>query len=820
MQYTKLRLKNHKRLSLNNISDITLNFTSILQIILGSNGSGKSSLLNELTMWPGTPSDFRSGGQKHIEGWHRGKFYRAISNYNGKTGKHSLVEVVDGVETELNEGGTGGIQKKLIEEIFNYNTKVHDVLTGNVRFTSMSPSQRKDWLSTLSTNDFTFANNLFKDITTSYRDVLGARKKTQERLGNALDKVVDEEMYLELKKRQKLLSEQIEELMSNRDLDVDPSPVESKLEMLLSEQLTITKRVLNSRPRYLNDPNVKSDEDLDKIISDVTYKLKLNESEQSSIKNRLSDVDEMLSKLTTGEGGVEVVYRRLDDIRKELDGLENPNIANSKHLTADMEAMEQQLRTILESVVCLGGDILGKVEGEDLCSELKSIKERIQLLEIHIPRIEGQLEDMSNARDVTCPSCNYVWRPGVSEKEEAALKTKLDAARKELADKLKTKDDIEDSCVKFAEFEKLLANLKYLEEMHPVAMFWDKALEFDLRGGSATAIMGEFVTILSKLKEQNKYDELIAQAKSAESIVGQHEQLTKGTDLGDFTSKHKELASELEVKFNDHEAYSSELSKLKTFKAFSDMMSSSLDRLEFLDREIAKTFKTYLQQSKSKVLESTLRDKQSSLASVSKSINDKDLMMGIVNDLKINEEELSQDSESYSLLVGALSNTSGLIASQIRIFINSFVVKLNEIIGQIWEYDLIVQPCDIEKGELDYKFPLVVKHDDMVVPDISRGSQGQKDVIDLAFTLMVSRFMDLTDFPLYLDETGASFDEEHRSKFTAFIKTLVERHNCSQVFLVNHYQAVHGALTGAEFCVLDSKNITVPKTYNTHVEIA
>ena len=62
MFITGLELKGFLRLVHNNINEVKVDFTSLFQIILGRNGSGKSSLMGELTPyrdWERLPSTYR-----------------------------------------------------------------------------------------------------------------------------------------------------------------------------------------------------------------------------------------------------------------------------------------------------------------------------------------------------------------------------------------------------------------------------------------------------------------------------------------------------------------------------------------------------------------------------------------------------------------------------------------------------------------------------------------------------------------------------------------------------------------------------------------
>ena len=65
MFLTHLKLKGYTRIAQNSIDCIEIDFTKPMQIVLGSNGSGKSSLLEQLSLLPPvTSAEFAKGGFK------------------------------------------------------------------------------------------------------------------------------------------------------------------------------------------------------------------------------------------------------------------------------------------------------------------------------------------------------------------------------------------------------------------------------------------------------------------------------------------------------------------------------------------------------------------------------------------------------------------------------------------------------------------------------------------------------------------------------------------------------------------------------------
>ena len=72
--------KGYSHLSLNNIETIRISPEKKFHWILGTNGSGKSSLLSQLTPLTASPQDYQKGGIGVIHNYKRGNRHHQVSN--------------------------------------------------------------------------------------------------------------------------------------------------------------------------------------------------------------------------------------------------------------------------------------------------------------------------------------------------------------------------------------------------------------------------------------------------------------------------------------------------------------------------------------------------------------------------------------------------------------------------------------------------------------------------------------------------------------------------------------------------------------------
>jgi hypothetical protein len=143
---------------------------------------------------------------------------------------------------------------------------------------------------------------------------------------------------------------------------------------------------------------------------------------------------------------------------------------------------------------------------------------------------------------------------------------------------------------------------------------------------------------------------------------------------------------------------------------------------------------------------------------------------------------------------------------------------MNYIINSIWSYDLEIKACDLENGDLDYKFP-VISDSRGFTEDVGLTSSSMKEVIDLAFKIVTMKYSGMEDYPLFLDEFGRTMDMSHRVRAYSAIDN-VSSGIFSQVFIVSHFSGVYNRFSDSDTIVLDSKNISIDKKdYNSSIVI-
>lgn len=818
MKITEIELVGYKRLALSSIDRIKINITSAYQIIIGTNGSGKSSLLRELTPLPASPSDYRKNGMKRIVIEDQNKTYILTSEFKGK---HNHSFVVDG--EEKNDGGTITVQRELVFQAFGINQDIHNLFIGKTKFTTLSPTKRRELFTQMSDSDMSFAINLYKKLQGLARDDQGVVKHLRGRLTKETDNLRNlEQSEVTLSDDIDLLQSEITLLMEERKSGLPhPAALLQELDRVSIELDALTESVIRDvdviDPKY----SFSSPEDISNTISSLKGGV---DAKKESLNRYIDEYDQVSKYVQMADdvadvGVLETKYREIETRLHELPtDLEFDLSGNYTDLVQHEVQFKSGLVDILTLLADNSEQSYSRSNHEKLLNDLDANQKEINRV-INLQTVtERRIQHIETAHETNCPSCGYVWKEGVSEKELDELKLKrekittylkkIEEVRKGL---LSQKESMDDYFVQFNRFRQFAYNYPRAQEL------FDWLLE-DKRIYSSPSqyipIVDKFIycaTIATKRDYlQNKLRDLSSAIETAKSIdqIGVENSRQKVESMQDNITQLSE-----EIKLANVEV--SALSDLHRRRlAYEDKVHRFYEHLE----RLSSLQTNYVDSLRSNLIEELLKRHQVTLALMVQRQNEINNLRGTIDDIRKSLEEVERNHNIHKTLAKAMSPTDGLIARQMINFIEVFVGQVNSIIEQIYTYPLTVKACGIEGGDLDYKFPLVSMDGDGA-SDILDGSEGQQEIVDFVFRLVAMLYLGFNNHPLYIDEVGRAQDETHLTNVMNYIKLLIESHAYSQLFLISHFAVGFGAFSQADVCVLNGSNITVPLRHNEHVEI-
>lgn len=802
-----LTLYNSTRLALGGRTKIVYTPQSPFQLIIGTNSSGKSSLLKELSPLPANLNDFNEGGYKEIIITRNGSKYHIKSTKD--TNKHSFIKD----DIELNPSGGITIQRELVQSHFNLTEEIHDLLTDTVLFTDMSPAERRRWIMMMNPMDLTYAMKMFNNTKVALRDVAGAIKHNDSRLAQALEKLLELESGEEdLEERIKDLSVRLEglyKLKANQSTVVNKNGLYTDLERFPRIVQKISTDLYPVKPSWL-----QHEEDLAKAMRELEYLVSRNKEEYETLLKKLSEVTHLAERLKQSEQQLAKIHEEKNLLAAELllltDKTPNPfQSADDRDLAAIENAISQitslQLQYDTSNIIRLIGHV---DEAKKVLSSVETAKQRLMNVEASLASVGDMIAHASHSDNVTCPQCDHEWNLAVGNVNELKEKeNRLSDQQVSLHQWLQTSE----ATAKYAEdfialTQRLVAISESLFGSSLKGLFTITALN---SSELITELKAEQVRLTSRLriqvikKQMHTYESALSQAKML------YESSKEITDIDPSAIQHR-----LHEAQDNYVRYQKRYSELKQFldkeQRFEIALVDNIALGESIEqRQIALVNETFTE-----IGDFYINQYRSALGAIQNKKTVLEVTRLTVQQLKQDRIELKDREEALKVLMSALSPTEGIIAQQLHNAIQGLVADMNQFIESIWTYDLIIQPCSMENEELSCKFPLLVETPDSIRSDVARGSSSVRDIINFAFKRLAYRCFKLEGFPLFFDEFGSTFDPEHVHRAMLYVQNAHALGDHSAIFMVSHFENYYSNFSDADINVLHAGNIRFEQEHN------
>lgn len=819
MKIIKLILHKYKRFDLLGSDTITYTPESAYQLILGKNGIGKSSLLNELSPLPCEATDLKEGGYKYIEVEHRGKRYQLKNTLENKLNSSFIC---DGVE--LNDGRTIKVQKALVLEHFQYNQELHDLFIGFELFTNMSPQTRRHWFIQMSQSDMTYALGLFNKLKSSERDIRGAIKLNNERLVKEKASLPDNNEVTRLETEQRLIKDELNQLLPL--LDKQLVDVFGRLHEVARGLDNLSHQVVDASFE-IECEGVKDLDGLKELKTRFEYEVNYGLTEYKNNVDKLTELQDIVAKRQNDS------QRTLHEIDIDIENVEKERehasqayldygIEVSKNIENELFEFDQisyQLTSILSQLP------VNYMDGEDrrftergydcLRNKINHLNgEKIKIAN-RISLFEREVQGMKDVHDVTCTNCQHVFKPGIDcnriLKGEEAIKQQrelLEQTRQQVSKEMQYLDEYEN----YRKWERAFKSLpdKFPNSYPLIRYLLSLDMIHDNPVGLTTMVTKYRNALMeaSTLERCNK--RLIALQQERDKVVA-----LNGMDFEYIEKTIKQLEIETVTIQQRIEYVNQRIRQVR------DAIISH-ERLDTLEYQIKTTIKEledltlqHVKYMNNQKLLLEVDERRNKLTDIEVVLSRAHHHQDIVKQFETMNANLEEEQHLLNVLLTILNPKDGLIAESLLGFMNQFLDQIANILDQVWTYPLRPYLDLGEEGiELDYRFPVDVNDGDIFVKDISRLSRGQMEIVNFAFKLLIMRYLDRQDFPLIMDEVGASFDALHRDRLYKYIKLLVESNQVQQVFIISHIASSHDALSNADKCVLDRDAVMMDDTIN------
>lgn len=789
----------NKRLMLNAVSRILYRPQSPYQVMVGKNGSGKSTYLKMLTSYNPEAGDFHKQGYLRTKIHANDSVYEITAEAAGKGVSYSFTK--DGVN--LNQGGTRTVQRDLFALEFNYTQDVHEILTGETRLTRLSPAKRQELFSRIGGTDVTFAYKVYNKLKGKLRDAIGYKRGLEESLVQRQTRDISEEEHEVLKARLKGYQDTVTELLQEYRPDIDDKHADA-LEALVARLDTIGEKALEHGKKLIPDSPLDApnrDQYTDRLGG---WQLEYQEyaTKEKSYQEQYDSLNTTLEQLV-GDGSVdnlEQEVRRLSDELLRFRGaawycpdLEYPNPI------AAWESISAILPDFQDALFNLPVNADNQYNANALHETQQSLsrgRSMLSKVENEIAQAEARRTHLTEEHDAKCPKCGFSSNEEKRAAEARVLTDRLTAMYQQRENYGKRLVELEEQLAKITEWIRGYERVMSFEQANPSLRLYFATLF------QAADIMKSPLTLMTsagnlavdleqhaaRAKVQREYDE------RAKLLTTLQEKDIKGT--GQLRARMAQLSQQIEdvvyARVHLHELIKKHQVQLDQADAYVRYVDSLTHQVDGIGMEVGVAIEAMF----NRIRKIAIEDLQGWIGTLTKELNDihtnREGIKDAMEQIRLEEEKIA----GYKLGLDGLSPVNGLIAKHMTGAINKFIAQMNKIIAQIWTTPMEVMPCGFDdKAELTYVFPVVVNEDDShPAKDVKDCSDGQIEIIDFAFKIVALLQLGQTGTPLLMDETDRPLEILHKTRLMNYVKDLIENNVFSQVFLISHHEAAWGAL--------------------------
>ena len=843
MQILSIELRNLVTFRFAQIKALTATYSDDLQLILGTNGSGKSNLLRQLSPMPPTRGDFVENGYKRLVISHRDKVYTLTSDFSRKDSVHSFNQ--DGVE--LNEGGSTEVQKEMVRQYLGWNNDVEALCFNSFDFCSMSTGQREAL--------FTRLNPLKIGFILDYAKSLKSQSRTCK---NLIARLLDRKVLIEAKLLEPaLLRELTTEQKDLQDKTTFFNKMLVKIERPLQELRSIPEPAqgdnsFNEALGLLHETNLKTQREsyswafvdrkdpqgqilsLEKTLA--TYDFESNQitarivEEQQRLRNLTADLRDFVE-----EDHLIALRAQISSLDAELHGLLSQKCETP--FPIDLLRNEARVLPVLHEILSQF------MEGPSTLIPRKGI-ERKRRLHNHWVNVRNEYHRLIRGALSKCDHYEKSLTYKLSDIPDqpcaksacplyANFKSSYDTTQSLLRDeraniaswnhRVRVIDrylDLQDTQFKtHAPYIALFQRLSDLiSEYVPLQMFFRGNDVLNRLAANPLGIYHQIKAHYASSQACYAIPPVEEKLLRLRLELAQSEKMT-GLEKDALTKQISDLTERLEVdQHRDWEIHllrEKALGDIDKIQTYIKTLTGLDEALDYTQDLITSNFRHH---ERSKLI--WLRD------TITKSLNEilsrhSEIQLTLKDQSALQErykheilsvlEDTEKERDRIERVVSALDDIPYEYTTK---YVNTLLRSTNAFIAKVFTYPLYIPSVGKEKT-FQYKLPYVADTTDS--PDISRCSTAQMEMINLALTLACRQALGLNDYPLFLDEVGKTFDPAHQQKLLDLFVLITDERLASQLFIVNHHAVIHGGLLNAETLVLSDLNIMKTESSNRHV---
>lgn len=838
-----------------NIQSLTINWDSNTQVIIGTNGSGKSQLMGTLTPRPLTKRRFGPKGFLRHEIEHRGVTYITQSDFSEKSSPHSFWIVDEhGNETNLNEGGSTNVQDELCVKHFGLTQTIDRLVHMSIDFCKMSEGQRESLLTKLNIYDIEFITVHQKNVSSKLRALKANISMLTERKTLLESKMMASDEIAELCEEKDYHKDQLHRIslcefkIKDTLKDIQTHGANTSLEDAMRSFTSLMKRTRGycdevvSQVAYLRD-GLDPQEDLHTQSTRSQIVRQTSQQELSPLDEQLmeqaQEIDSITREIVTimDDVTIDQVEVRLKALSDELSEIKDhvcPNPIAPRRLEEAGVQLEI-LHNVVSHFVRCDTSIVSR-------SEYNKRIDIVHNTTDYINDLKGRIDHLIEERDSIIN--NEQFTPG-DIPEHPCAKNQCPLYYTFMMDASRTQGRIDRINTEISSLENTVSEkqtwcegeLEVLSGMGPYMVHLDTLEGIyracpELRETMPDDVLLTLAT--SPVSIYTKASTYVEQSKNTHRVQVLEneivkEELHKAKLLQSSTSESDRLKWILEKKKDAYEELHKKADTLLTTIASCDRVDQKIrtleefkHNLEHHDTQFQDGLNHTHQCLEIHVLNTLLKLLRDSSGSHHERLGQIEMILKENDNLRSRYDEevialLGDKQKEYKKYENLLSALDDIPKQYEVTFLNDVITLANKLIAQVFTYDFEIEPKSMDKA-LTYEFPIIAKKQDDG-PDISEGSSAQQEMVNFTLNIALKVITGFKDYPIMTDECGSTFDPAHKQRLLSLLSSLADHRMMSQLFIINHHAAIHEGLSNAQTLVLEQSNVMVPPVYNEHVTI-
>lgn len=847
MHITRLDLKHYKPLQFSDHTQLTMSLTAPVQIIVGDNGSGKSSVCRALTPFPPDSTEYSKDGYKIIELTHEGHRYVLTSDF-----RHGICHSFRRDDVELNDSGTQKTQTELAISEFGLTPTLTTLCANGLNICNTRPSERRNRLLELYPGDLSFINQHHKAVCSDLRNLSANIKMlrgTQAELEAQLLPVEElQRLRDQLKQYLDLASQADNEIFAisretdtlerdphyNHHIELDPKQLHNRCEELCAQLIEIQRR----DPTLFTEDGPKLLESLHAAENDhLQTEQRRLDKEAAALAKRIAECEHVLD--TSAKREAALLNTRIEALQERMSMLVlDPAVPLLN--AEDFERFEQttlpRLQFLLERISGKVWPVRGLMKARQRLEEWQRERQSVLWGIDETEHRVGELEQQLNTVVAISP------KPGCDE--ACDLRHNFERMRQRSASFLEQtrktalhqRENLHRLDARILRLQTAVSGigsqeavLRELEE----TFAWNHWGRFVLNGAplfkvlncNPTQIGNNLQRLLIAAKTQQQRE--TTQRELTETLLKVQALKNTSQPASDLISRTMlEQQIKLEQTLHDLKQAKTKLQSNDVKLQYLRQINSQVVELQKHHGQLHIYVNSQIVQTKVKVrkiqierLQQAKRRLLLQIGTLEQTINTQEHLKSRLYEGTLPQlHQLLTKQQTLMHLEMALSPNSGLPHCYLVRFLNTVIRNVNRIISSIWSYDLEILPVD-ETKPLTFDFPVAINRSGRI-PDISICSDGQKEIINLAWTIALAEINGaLQRYPLKLDEPDKGISHGNRGRVLELLSRLIQQQAIKQLVLINHHDGLYSAFPHCEVLCLSADNITVPAVFNQHVEL-